>query len=69
MGFRYNQHRQAQLQHSSYQYDRLGGYHKVVSKSDNRLISRTNVKPSRHRLSAEDRAFLQFIGLKLRNKY
>lgn len=59
MGFRYNQQRLAH--HRNNLID-----NKKKSDGENRIIQRAHLKPLRHRLSAKDRAFLRFFGLKLR---
>ena len=59
MGFRYNQQR---LMH--HRYNVIND--KKESDCGNRFIQRVHLKRLRHRLSAKDRAFLQSIGLKLK---
>lgn len=62
MGFRYNQQRLAQKR-----YDNVLD-NKKESDCGKRFIQRVQLKRLRHRLSAEDRAFLRFVGLKPREK-
>lgn len=61
MGFRYNQQRQRLAHHRYNVID-----NKKKSDGGNRIIQRVHLKRLRHILSAKDRAFLRFVGLKPR---
>ena len=62
MGFRYNQQQQQRLTHLRCNVIE----DKKKSNCENRFIQRAYVKRSRRRLSAEDRKFLQSVGLRVR---